>query len=138
MKDGYPAFREWVLNGDKTTIEILAESGAATSFPNKFDFRYEEQWLTPEAKEGMEMYTEYLQPQVPTLSYEEHEEERFNKIMIDVRTYVDEYTQKWIFGSENVEDTFDAYLEQLKKLGIDEATEIQQNAYKRYLKLINE
>lgn len=138
MNGDYPQLQDWVLHGDKTSIDILDEAGAASAFPCKFDFREEEQWLRPEAKEGMDMYVQYLEPQIPVLTYEEDEEEKFNKIMTDVRTYIDEYTQKWVFGSESVDDTYDTYLQQIKKLGIDEATEIQRKAYKRYLKLLEE
>lgn len=136
MKDEYPTYKDWVLHGDKTTVDILSEAGAASAFPHKFDFRYEEQWLTPLAKEGMDMYQKYLTPQVPVLTYDDQDEERFNKIMTDVRTYVDEYTQKWVFGSASVDDTYDEFLAQMKKLGIDEATEIQRKAYKNYREMV--
>ena len=134
MKDGYPTFQDWVLNGEKTTIDILDESGVASAFPHKFDFRYEEQWLLPEARKGMEEYKKYLVPAVPVLTYEsDEEEEKFNKIMTDVRTYIDEITQKWIFGSASVKDTYAEYKAEIEKLGINEAAKIQQSAYERYL-----
>lgn len=134
MKDGYPTFQDWVLNGEKTTIDILDESGVASAFPHKFDFRYEEQWLLPEARKGMEEYKKYLVPAVPVLTYEsDEEEEKFNKIMTDVRTYIDEITQKWIFGSASVKDTYAEYKAEIEKLGINEAAKIQQTAYERYL-----
>ena len=82
------------------------------------------------------MYQKYLTPQVPVLTYDDQDEERFNKIMTDVRTYVDEYTQKWVFGSASVDDTYDEFLAQMKKLGIDEATEIQRKAYKNYREMV--
>ena len=68
------------------------------------------------------------------LTYEsDEEEEKFNKIMTDVRTYIDEITQKWIFGSASVKDTYAEYKAEIEKLGINEAAKIQQSAYERYL-----
>ncbi len=137
MEGDYPKFQDWVVHGDKTAIDILNESGACLGFPSVQDFRYEEQWLVPAAKKGVDLYLDnnYLVDPFPTLSYIDDEEEKLNKIMTDVRTYLDETTQKWVFGSANVDDEIDAFNVQLKKLGIDEATEIQQKAYERYLKL---
>ena len=137
MEGDYPKFKDWVVHGDKTAIDILNESGACLGFPSVQDFRYEEQWLVPAAKKGVDLYLDnnYLADPFPILSYIDDEEERLNKIMTDVRTYLDETTQKWVFGSANVDNEIDAFNAQLKKLGIDEATEIQQKAYERYLKL---
>ncbi len=137
MEGDYPKFRDWVINGDKTAINILEEAGACSGFPAPQDFRYEEQWLVPAAKAGVDLYINngYLQPAFPILSYQDDEEDRLNKIMTDVRTYLDETTQKWVFGSLSMEDSFDAFQAQLKALGIDEATEIQQTAYERYLEM---
>lgn len=139
IKDGMPTFQDWVLNGEKTTIDILDEAGAASAFPHRFDYHYEEQWLLPEARKGMEEYKKYLVPTVPVLTYEsDEEEEKFNKIMTDVRTYIDEITQKWIFGSASVADTYGEYQAEIEKLGIKEAAKIQQAAYERYLKMKKE
>ena len=136
MEGDYPKFQDWVLTGEKTTIDILEEAGSGIGFPSAFDFRYEEQWLPEEAKAGMDEYLDYILPPVPVLSYTSpEEEERFNKIMTDVRTYIDEITQKWVFGSSNVEEDYEGFVAQMKKLGIDEATEIQQAAYDRYVKM---
>ena len=53
--------------------------------------------------------------------------------MTNVDTFRSERCQQWIFGSADVASTFDSYLEELNKLGLEEATKIQQAAYDRYM-----
>ena len=55
--------------------------------------------------------------------------------MTDVRTHLDEVTQKWVFGSLSMEESYDSLIEKMKELGIEEATKIQQDAYNRYLEM---
>lgn len=55
-----------------------------------------------------------------------------NEIMTDINTYVDEMTLKFITGDESL-DRFDAYLEQLKKMGIDDAIAITQEEYSNFM-----
>jgi putative aldouronate transport system substrate-binding protein len=52
--------------------------------------------------------------------------------MTNVMAYEDEYSLTAIMGTVNIDTTFDAYLAQLKRLGIDRAIEIQQGALNRY------
>lgn len=84
----------------------------------------------------MKLYVEgdYLVELFPTLSYTTEEKEEFNKIMTAINTHVEESCQKWIFGTEEIESTFDTYVSQLNGMGLPRAIEIQQAAYDRYLK----
>lgn len=136
MKDGKPYFFDSVIHGEKTAINILQEVGACTAMPFRQDFWYEEQWLNDSAKAGVELYRDngYLQPLFPTLSYTAEENEKFKSIMTQIDTLVKENTQKWVFGSQSIEDTYDKYITQMKNMGIDEAVAIQQAAYDRYKK----
>jgi putative aldouronate transport system substrate-binding protein len=58
----------------------------------------------------------------------------FARIMTNVMAYEDEYSLMAIMGTVNIDATFDNFREQLKKLGIDRAIEIQQEALERYSK----
>lgn len=51
--------------------------------------------------------------------------------MNDIKTYVNEMTLKFIMGQEPLSN-FDAYAEQVKKMGIDQAIQIEQAALDRY------
>jgi len=135
MVDGKPTFQDWVVNGDKTAINILQESGACSAFPYIQDFWYEEQWLTPIAKKGVKLYLDnnYLVSKFPTLSYTVEEKTKLNEIMTAIETHMNETTQKWVFGTENVEENYDRFVEQIYSMRLKEAEEIQQNAYDRYI-----
>ncbi len=134
LVDGKPVFKDSVIHGDKTAVQILTELGACALVYEQ-DFAYEEQWMTEEAKKGADLYIDngYLAPKFPGLSYSEEEYKKFNEIMTNVDTFRSERCQQWIFGSADVASTFDSYLEELNKLGLEEATKIQQAAYDRYM-----
>jgi putative aldouronate transport system substrate-binding protein len=56
----------------------------------------------------------------------------FSSIMSEVNTYVEEMTLRFIMGVRPLSD-FEAYRDQLDRMGIEEAIELQQAAYERYL-----
>ncbi len=51
--------------------------------------------------------------------------------MGDIDTYRDEMLLKFITGKEPI-SKFDSYVEQLKKIGIEEVIKLQQTALERY------
>lgn len=71
----------------------------------------------------------YTMPPI-TLTAEEGTE--FSKIMGDIKTYVEECTLKFVTGSMDINADWDAYMEQIKSMGIDRATELKQVALDRY------
>ncbi|KRG14395.1 extracellular solute-binding protein [Lederbergia galactosidilytica] len=50
----------------------------------------------------------------------------------DLQTYMDEMEAKFITGEESF-DGWDKYVEQVKKMGLDNYMEVQNEAYKRYM-----
>ena len=52
--------------------------------------------------------------------------------MTDINTYREEMTYKFITGQESL-DNFDAFVEQIKSQGIEDAIQIKQDALDRYL-----
>jgi putative aldouronate transport system substrate-binding protein len=55
-----------------------------------------------------------------------------SKIMTDVNTYCDEMILRFITGKEPLSN-FDAYVNQVKSLGIDEVLKLNQEAYEEYM-----
>lgn len=135
MKDGKPYFRDFVIHGEDTAINVLSKSGAAADLPYVQDFWYEEQWLTEEALKGFELYmnNDLTEKPFPTLSYTKEEKDRFTVLNSAIDTYTQENLQKWVFGAADVDSTFDSYVEQIKSMGIDELVSIVQSAYDRYI-----
>ena len=54
------------------------------------------------------------------------------KIMPDINSYEEMMRAKFI-SEGNIDEQWDGYLEQLEKLGLSEAMEIFDDAYKKYM-----
>ena len=57
---------------------------------------------------------------------------RYAKLLTDMEAYADEMFLKFLTGVEPISD-FDAYIDELKKSGLDELLQITQESYDRYL-----
>ncbi|MBO4368417.1 MAG: extracellular solute-binding protein [Clostridia bacterium] len=64
-----------------------------------------------------------------SLSLPNEDSIRRSEIMTDIDTYRSEMVLKYITGQESVEETFDAYQQHFRDLGIEEAIELTQKAY---------
>lgn len=64
------------------------------------------------------------------LMYTSEEAEIRSDLRTDIETYMDEMQLKFITGQESL-DNFDAYIEQLKALGVEEWIAVEQAAYDR-------
>lgn len=84
-------------------------------------------WNTKELFEG-NWVDEYTMPQI-TLTADESME--YAQIMTDVLTYLSENIVKFITGQKSM-DEYDSMLAELKSMGVDRATEIQQAALNRF------
>jgi putative aldouronate transport system substrate-binding protein len=91
-------------------------------------YPYPEQIAALEAFTAANMRAHLMPPTSPT----PEESSEFGRIMTNIRAYEDEYSLTAILGTVNIDSTFDAYLAQLKRLGMDRAIEIQQGAMQRY------
>lgn len=59
------------------------------------------------------------------------EADRLLFLQADMKTYTKEMIQKFIMGTESL-DKYDAFLNQLDAMGLDEVLEIKQAQYDRY------
>jgi putative aldouronate transport system substrate-binding protein len=88
----------------------------------------------PKNLEVKEMWTKTgFDHMIPPTSLTAQEGEKFASIMNNVKTYRDEMVIKFITGAADL-SKFDEYVNEIKKMGIDEAIKLQQAAYDRYLK----
>ncbi len=67
---------------------------------------------------------------IGALPWTEEERTRIGSLNENVSTYLDEMHQKFILGKESI-DNYDKFVEQIKKLGLEELVEIYQTAYDR-------
>jgi len=135
MIDGKPIFKDEVLHGDLPVNTFLYQEGAQIQMGFQQDFTYEEQWMNPVAKLGVQMYSDnnYFVPQFPPVSFTESEQKIITDKWTAITTFIAETEQKWIMGVEPVEPNFDAYIQSLKKMGMDDIVKIYSDAYERYM-----
>lgn len=99
---------------------------------------YKRQWLTnPTVKHKDEVWAYDIWNAVPTdwiipsITMTTDESSEFQSIYADIKTYVEETTVGMIMGTTPI-DQFDAFVGQLKEMGIERAIEIEQAALDRY------
>lgn len=71
---------------------------------------------------------------IPFITYTEEETIIYNEIRPDLYTYVDEMQAAFITGIKDIDEEWDAYLEQLEILRLSEFESIVQSAYDRMYK----
>lgn len=78
------------------------------------------------SKDGDSLY-------VPMVTLTSAEQERYDRIMLDVEPYVQEMTSRMIVGAADIETEWEEYVRTLKAMGIDDAVKCYQDAYNRYI-----
>ena len=83
------------------------------------------------AAEKMVVDNNSMLPPMPVLSFTDDEFDQMKQIQTDLDTAAMENTILFIRGLKPLSD-WDKYIQELKKLGVDEALKIHRAAYKRY------
>lgn len=96
--------------------------------------------MTEEAKAGNQAYidADFTCKLIPKYNFTDEEQEVIDEKWTSCQTYIDEYMQKAILGQYDVNETWDAYVAQLKKFGIDDVQKVHNSAYGRYVQLLKE
>lgn len=137
MVDGYPEYTDVILNNEELPISqaLALYTRSSVSGPFVQDPRYLEQYYAlPELKEAINLWaqTDYGKYIMPSVVHTSDEASKIAKIINNVNTYAEEMEAKFITGALSL-DEFDAYVAQIKEFGIEEAIEIKQAAYDRYM-----
>ncbi|NLE46495.1 MAG: extracellular solute-binding protein [Chloroflexi bacterium] len=139
-------------NGKKVWTDKVLESGVSVNAyaysgigPNYFGACYlpDQTWidLNPGILgEAVRIWADndppaYTQSQLPDFILTEEEYEIVQTTMADIKTLVSEYYAKAILGEMNIEDDYVALADQIRTMGINEATAAYQSGYDRYLDL---
>ena len=89
--------------------------------------------MSKEAQEAWDMYNKNgwckVQTEFDVLTEEENDIK--GKYSSNINTYANEQKQKWIMGTDDVDATWDKYVETIKSMHLDEMLKIQQAAYDR-------
>ncbi len=146
MQDGYPKFTDTVTNNPEGLSMAKAGSKYALAFtsgPFVQDTRYAEQFYSqPRQLESLEIWgsaaEKFAEQNITVLgSLNGDESSEIATIENNLKTYANEMFTKWVLGQQSM-DNWDEYKAQLKKLGVERAVEIKQNAYERYIKAFPE
>ena len=75
---------------------------------------------------------QYVRPCFPELKYTADEYNELSFLQADIDTYVDTTRAHWV-ADGGIDEEWDAYVEQLKTMGLADMNKIYEGAYARYL-----
>lgn len=142
MENGYPKYTDLIMkNPDKLAVSLAMTKYTRANYPSPGlinDDRYLEQFYElQQQKDAVQVWGKFEKNvdkvKMPLVSATQEESEQLAKIMAEVRTFSDEMYTKFIMGSEPI-DNFDQYVNQLKKMNIEKAIQLQQASVERYNK----
>ncbi|MDR6550887.1 extracellular solute-binding protein [Paenibacillus qinlingensis] len=143
MENGYPKYTDLVTNnpnGQPFATMGQMYTRALKDGPFVQDKRYFEQYMVlPQQQESLKVWTKYAdQVTKANKNYRGNltpeEVSQITSKQNEINTYKDEMFLKWLMGKEDVDATWDKYVEQIKKLGIEDINKVRQNAYDRFIK----
>ena len=133
MVDGEPIYKPEVLNSDSPVNSQMYLEGAQIQRGYPQDYRYEWQWTSDAAREGIELYdaNDLLIEQFLGVAFNTEEQAIYDRYWPSLRTYMLERNQAWILGSGDVVKDWDAYVKTLNDMGYQEVIEVLNSAYQR-------
>lgn len=137
MIDGYPTYTDLIThNPDGKSFMDMIGIYCRPNGNGPFiqDPRYMEQSASlPEQKEALQLWSDNDadQTQMPRILLTTEESDKIARIKSDLDTYTSESFMSFILGTMSIDD-YDAYLNQLKTIGVDEYVKVYQDAYDRY------
>ena len=134
MVDGKPKYTEMVMNHEGGSTQYLRTHGMQSLIGMRQLPEYEEaSTLNQDVRDQFFTYDDNnlfydFNPSIPRT---EEEQDKYETKMSAISTYVDEELMNFVIGNKSM-DEFDAFVESVKSLGIDEIIEVMQGAYDRY------
>lgn len=136
--DGYPTINEEVKKNDSGWSEeqsIARWMLGPINYPNARDYRFYEQVNLNEDYK-MEIQDNWRKAKeeiiLPPVGLTTEESSIYSGIMADITTYVSECNLKFIVGQMDLEKDWDGYVENVKKMKLEEARACKDAAYIRY------
>ncbi len=136
MVGGFPKWKDAIVKPPKLPLAQSIAQHARSNFSGPFvqDIRYLQQYFAfPEQKVAYETWSKEDHSRVmPPVTPTQAESRRYGKIMTEVNSRVLEVFAKVVTNAQPLA-AWDAFVGELKSLGIDKAIGIQQAALGRYL-----
>lgn len=134
--DGKPVYKPEVLNSDNAVNNQMRAIGAQIERGFWQDFEYEKAWSNKYALEGIALYDteDILIDTFLGASMNKSEQAVYDKYWVTIKDYMLEMQQAWILGSRDINEDWDSYQSQLKRMGYHKVVEAYQSAYDRAYK----
>ena len=139
MKNGNPTYTDLILhNPDGFSIADAMTLYMRSNAPGPYvqDSRYIDQYYAlPEQKQAQELWkdSEADKYALPPITPTAQESKEYSKLAGDIKQYTDEMYLKFIFGEAPLSQ-FEAYVTQIKSMGLERVLQIQQEALSRFEK----
>lgn len=139
MVDGYPTIKEEVKQNDKGWTEeqsICRWMCGPINYPGLHDYRfYEQMSLNEPYKEDTQTNWSLATDDIifDGVVMTADETAAYNAVMPDIKTYVETSYMEFIVGDKSLDTDWDAYVETVNSMGIDQALTAKQAAYDRFL-----
>ncbi len=138
-EDGIPQYTDLILNNPQgmtySNVSYVLRNGVGSHY------RYTDAIAHPAVAGNAESYrirtmwngdqNEQSFLSLPPITLTTEEADRRNEIMVQVNTYCKEMKLRFITGAESLDD-FDAYVDEVNRMGMPEAIAITQAAFDRY------
>ncbi|MFA6775056.1 MAG: extracellular solute-binding protein [Sphaerochaetaceae bacterium] len=113
---------------------IAAYTIANYTTPTYADIRYSKEYASlPSQKEAYDIWrTNCLKHLLPPITPSPDDSKTLARIMNEITTYQRELSLKFILGTEDIDKSWDTYVANIKKMGIDQALAIENKAYDSY------
>ncbi len=133
-EDGAPVFTDLVLNNPDMSTTVALFMYCMDRGPFYRDETREQSGYTENQKEASAIWqSNYsIGRGIGSTMLNSEESDEVNQFYGDIKTYIEESVLSFIIGSKPLSD-FDAYVEHIEGMGIDEVTACYQDAYERYL-----
>jgi putative aldouronate transport system substrate-binding protein len=134
MVDGKPQYTEAITKDSqgRSILSMLNVFGHR-EWAYAQDVGYENALLDDKYVQYRNDMEQYIKPTIPALSFTGDERDIINNKYTEIQTYKDEMVDKFIMGKEPIAN-FDAFVNKIKAMGIDEVLAVEQAAYDRYNK----
>lgn len=125
-----PDYKEF---GDLRTKTGIATIGAHTVL----DMTAYESMYSPKMREAMKIAPNHETKPQPRLAYTNEENEVLSMVGETVKKFHEEQIAKFILGQKPMDD-WDAYVNEVNKLGVQQVLDVHKSAYERTQKFLNE
>lgn len=132
LVDGKPQYLPTFFESEEAPMTLLRKDGVNSWLPNNQMKEAEFGRASEKFSGAVETYDQYMMTPVPPLKFTDEEKSTITSVYNgEIETYMDETLDSFITGKTPLSE-FDAFVEQLEKMGLSDILKIYNDAYARY------